>query len=513
MTRPMRSTPYLLVAAFLVAQVAVAPPVTAAVTESPDLFGMASEWASHDSDLSAFRAEVGTAPAFYQMFFSIQDGWPDVNLPGNLDRLEQLGVVPFVEIVTANTSSAFDSFLSGGSDSQLRSMVSQVASWVKAKSGRRILVSPFPEANLSQFVWSDPDDFLRAYRKVVDAFQDAGLGPDRVRYVWWLNGVITGDIWRSYYPGDGEVDIIGFSKLNRNAPYRDYDDTFGVYIDTIQNEVSRTKPILVAQTGSVEEGTNRDAWLRDMFRNLDAEDQVIGAVYFNYNKFEGGKDNDYRVLVNGQLEQVVIDELDRWSPPSDVAWIFDGRMDAWEVARLDALSGGFIDTLSSTFVSDIKWLAESGITQGCNPPANDRFCPDDRVTRGQMAAFLRRGLEGTIPTGSPISFSDTSGSVFAGDIAWLSSTGVTKGCTSTRFCPGDYVTREQMAAFLHRALVGRIPAGSPISFSDTSGSIFAKEIAWLSSTGITTGCTSSRFCPRDLVTRGQMAAFLHRALG
>jgi hypothetical protein len=70
-----------------------------------------------------------------------------------------------------------------------------------------------------------------------------------------------------------------------------------------------------------------------------------------------------------------------------------------------------------------------------------------------------------------------------------------------------------MAAFLHRALVGRIPAGSPISFSDTSGSIFAKEIAWLSSTGITTGCTSSRFCPRDLVTRGQMAAFLHRALG
>jgi hypothetical protein len=53
---------------------------------------MASEWGTHDSDLSAFRAEVGTAPAFYQMFFTIQDGWPDVNLPGNLDRLEQLGV-------------------------------------------------------------------------------------------------------------------------------------------------------------------------------------------------------------------------------------------------------------------------------------------------------------------------------------------------------------------------------------------------------------------------------------
>ena len=37
-------------------------------------------------------------------------------------------------------------------------------------------------------------------------------------------------------------------------------------------------------------------------------------------------------------------------------------------------------------------LAAEGITKGCNPPANDRFCPDDDVTRGQMAAFLHRAL-------------------------------------------------------------------------------------------------------------------------
>lgn len=43
-----------------------------------------------------------------------------------------------------------------------------------------------------------------------------------------------------------------------------------------------------------------------------------------------------------------------------------------------------------TFHSSIGWLAETGITRGCNPPANNLFCPDDNVTRGQMATFLQR---------------------------------------------------------------------------------------------------------------------------
>jgi hypothetical protein len=45
---------------------------------------------------------------------------------------------------------------------------------------------------------------------------------------------------------------------------------------------------------------------------------------------------------------------------------------------------------SHTFHEDIAWLAENDITRGCNPPANDEFCPEDNVTRGQMAAFLHR---------------------------------------------------------------------------------------------------------------------------
>lgn len=50
-------------------------------------------------------------------------------------------------------------------------------------------------------------------------------------------------------------------------------------------------------------------------------------------------------------------------------------------------------TEQNVFHDDIAWLSETGITKGCNPPTNSSFCPDDPVTRGQMAAFLRRLAE------------------------------------------------------------------------------------------------------------------------
>jgi len=45
---------------------------------------------------------------------------------------------------------------------------------------------------------------------------------------------------------------------------------------------------------------------------------------------------------------------------------------------------------SNTFHADISWLANAGVTKGCNPPADTLYCPEDNVSRGQMAAFLRR---------------------------------------------------------------------------------------------------------------------------
>lgn len=51
---------------------------------------------------------------------------------------------------------------------------------------------------------------------------------------------------------------------------------------------------------------------------------------------------------------------------------------------------------SHTFHNSIDWLAENGITKGCNPPSNTRYCPDANVTRGEMAAFLKRLAENRV---------------------------------------------------------------------------------------------------------------------
>jgi hypothetical protein len=177
-------------------------------------------------------------------------------------------------------------------------------------------------------------------------------------------------------------------------------------------------------------------------------------------------------------------------------------------------NGTFCDDDGSVFEEAIEKIAAAGITQGCNPPTNNRYCPDDLVTRGAMAAFLSRAFP--LLEGSDVNFSDIGGSMFQSDIKTIAAAGITRGCnppSNTLFCPNDYITRGEMAAFLSRALP--LPEGSDVSFSDIGGSVFRSDIQSLAAAGVTRGCnppSNTLFCPNEFVTRGQMAAFLARAL-
>ena len=114
----------------------------------------------------------------------------------------------------------------------------------------------------------------------------------------------------------------------------------------------------------------------------------------------------------------------------------------------------FVDDEGLPHEDDINALREAGITKGCNPPDNDRFCPDDTVTRGQTAAFIVRGW-GLVDVGPGDWFVDDDSSVFEEDIDRLAQAGITKGCNppaNDRYCVGDLLTRAQMTSFLARAL-------------------------------------------------------------
>ena len=470
------------------------PAQAATADDRPTLLGLATN--DFRTNVPDFIAEAGRAPAFFQTFWTVEmstGAW----VGAELSQLSAWGVTPYVELTTND----FDAFLRGDRDANLDEIIRLIGEWVGGGPGRFMLVAPFPEANLVGSSWGgDPTAYQAGYLKVRQAFLNAGLGGDKVRFVFAMNGLSsTGLSYAPFYPGDDVVDLLGFSKINRGN--RDYEITFVMHIRQMQAEISMSKPILVTQTATVDDGAGgRAAWLADMFSGLAQEDQVIGAIYFNKDK-----DHDYRVLIDGQLEPAFRQGYQGWSAPSETSWIFDGRMDAW-VAHREVLYGRFVDIAGSPFLTEILWIADQGITQGCD---STRYCPNDPVLRGQMASFLARALN--LPSGSTDFFRDDNGSVHESNINGIRQAGVTLGCGADVFCPGDLVTRAQMASFLARAL--NLPATSTDYFSDDTGSSHEANINRVAAAGITLGCKAGSYCPAEPVTRGQMAAFLFRAFG
>ncbi|CAN5547534.1 hypothetical protein BH23CHL10_BH23CHL10_00760 [soil metagenome] len=113
-------------------------------------------------------------------------------------------------------------------------------------------------------------------------------------------------------------------------------------------------------------------------------------------------------------------------------------------------------------------------------------------------------------TTSSSAFIDTVGNRFETEIAWLASSGITSGCAENLFCPKGEVLRDQMASFLSRAL--ELPAASRDYFADDGSNKHHANINRIAAAQITAGCSSTNFCPSGTVTRGQMASFLARAM-
>lgn len=113
---------------------------------------------------------------------------------------------------------------------------------------------------------------------------------------------------------------------------------------------------------------------------------------------------------------------------------------------------------------------------------------------------------------------------FHREIAWLASTGITKGWNvgagKYEFRPKDEITREAMAAFMYRyagSPAVSLPARSPFADVTPQSTNFYKEIIWMNQQGISTGWSvgggTKEFRPKDAITRDAMAAFMYRFAG
>ncbi|MGI8999313.1 MAG: M15 family metallopeptidase [Candidatus Limnocylindria bacterium] len=171
--------------------------------------------------------------------------------------------------------------------------------------------------------------------------------------------------------------------------------------------------------------------------------------------------------------------------------------------QVAAAAPPFTDVVASPFKADIEWLYLQGVTSGCT---SVHYCPEASVTREQMATFLVRLF--ALPATTQDAFVDDDGSMHENNINRVAAVGVTGGCAPARFCPGASVTREQMASFLARAAEMGFAGGD--YFLDDERSTHEADINRVAAAGVTGGCGEYRYCPTASVTRGQMAAFLHR---
>lgn len=166
--------------------------------------------------------------------------------------------------------------------------------------------------------------------------------------------------------------------------------------------------------------------------------------------------------------------------------------------------------VGSQYYDHVRWMQCNGITAGY---ADNTYRKGRDISRGESVAFLYRYVdpEFTAPETSP--FRDVAiSNTFYRPITWAASEGVARGYLDGTFRPKQDVTRSEYAAFVYRTVAPEgftPPETSPFRDVPTSHPQY-RAITWLHSEGISSGYTDGTYRPGTTITRGEVAAFLHR---
>lgn len=177
----------------------------------------------------------------------------------------------------------------------------------------------------------------------------------------------------------------------------------------------------------------------------------------------------------------------------------------------------FVDVPAGAYYYDaVLWAAEGGIVTGTDAV---HFSPDASCTRAQLVTFLWRAA------GSPVvnyamNFNDVDGGAYYAEaVRWAASLGIAGGYGDGRFGTNDFVTREQVAAILHRFAKAQgmdtAQGGMAIREFDDFDAVPAyalEAMDWAVNAGVLKG-DNNRLLPQDNCTRAQIMTMLYRALG
>ena len=173
---------------------------------------------------------------------------------------------------------------------------------------------------------------------------------------------------------------------------------------------------------------------------------------------------------------------------------------------------------SSSFYRYVETVLHKGVMGGCTA---SQFCPLSAVPRDEMAMFVLLSKEPTVPTacvpGQEVFADVPASSPYCRWVEELARRGVVAGCGGGNYCPGQGVTREQLAVYLLKTLEGLAyvppPCGAPVFNDMPPTSPFCRWVEELYRRAVVAGCGGGAYCPTLAVSREQMSVFLSVTFG
>lgn len=219
------------------------------------------------------------------MFYADWRGRDGVFDGAVMSGIRARGAVPMVSWMPYGIS--LRDVIAGREDAYLRDWFSAARDW-----GQRLLVRPFIEMNGDWYDWgigvdgNTPEDHIAAWRHVVGLARD--VGASNIEWVWSPNEDESRRVsLATIYPGDKWVDWLGLDGYNwgkaHTSGWRSFERIFRSSYDEITALSSR--PLMIAETASNEDGGNKAAWIRRTFtETLPTMPRVRAVIWFHERK-------------------------------------------------------------------------------------------------------------------------------------------------------------------------------------------------------------------------------------
>ncbi len=216
--------------------------------------------------------------------------WTD-SFPGGAEDLDAAnGRTPMITWWGTHYASIVD----GSQDALIRARAAAIKAF-----GKPVFLRWGAEMNGDWFTWSgrqngnDPSGFVAAWRHIHDVFAAAGVS--NASWVWAPNAdshpggtdLTSWNNWTNYYPGDQYVDWVGIDGYNWGGAQW---QSFGSVVGPVYDSYAGRKPIMIAETGSVENGGDKAAWITAAQLWMKSHGAVRAFVYFDTDQSSSGID-------------------------------------------------------------------------------------------------------------------------------------------------------------------------------------------------------------------------------